>query len=200
MKKLIRTNEGTDQDKWRNWSEQIKKLIRRVCLKTSFKGEWVNHVSQEALVKFFVNFLVAPTHCVHLKKVNFEAMHPKPYRSGGIRLRNNYIWPPCFWKFTWCCTDENRLKISKQQMVPADEEGKIKNCFQPKDRTRKDQLVFSNRSPWFLLMMTRRKNVQRWQTEWYGKKNKSHCGKNRPKNWPWKARSVAFSILSWTKW
>ena len=104
MKKLIRTNEGTDQDKWRNWSEQMKKLIRRVCLKTSFKGEWVNHVSQEALVKFFVNFLVAPTHCVHLKKVNFEAMHPKPYRSGGIRLRNNYIWPPCFWKFTWCCT------------------------------------------------------------------------------------------------
>ena len=123
----------------------MKKLIRRVCLKTSFKGEWVNHVSQEALVKFFVNFLVAPTHCVHLKKVNFEAMHPKPYRSGGVCLRNNYIWPPCFWKFTWCCT--------KTWLW-----------------TRKDQLVFSNRSPWFLLMMTRRKNVQRWQTEWYWEK------------------------------
>ena len=31
-------------------------------------------------------------------------------------------------------------------------------------------------------------------------KNKSHCGKNCPKNWPWKARSFAFFILSQTKW
>ena len=168
MKKLIRTNEGTDQDKWRNWSEQMKKLIRRVCLKTSFKGEWVNHVSQEALVKFFVNFLVAPTHCVHLKKVNFEAMHPKPYRSGGIRLRNNYIWPPCFWKFTWCCTKTNWYSpIGRLDFYWWWPGGKMSNADKQND---------------------------------IGKKNKSHCGKNRLKNWPWKARSFAFSILSWTKW
>ena len=59
-------------------------------------------------------------------------------------------------------TDQNKCRNWLGQIIQKwflQTKKEIKNCFQPKDRTRKDQLVFSNRSPWFPLMMTRRKNV-----------------------------------------